>query len=345
MRAEPLPVRPPSAPGWAVATFDREGITRAWCRGAADLRDGRTVTVQTPFRWFSVTKIITATAVMALVDRGALDLDDPVRRHLPWFRPEPADPPVRVHHLLSHSGGLANPLALRWVHPPGHGRREPERLTRAAFERHSRLRTMPGAAIHYTNWGYLLLGEIVRRISGTTFAEQIRRSVLVPAGIATAGFEPRGAVGHERTRSLRTLVMAALFAPRTPRLVAYVRDGWVGLTEFELEGQAYGGLVGSLEELVRVGRLHLGDGAIDGVRVLSPELARRMREPEGEGPLAEMGLGLWRLGDGWFGHAGEAGGFQADLRFSPSLGRGVAVLANAGAADVEAVAAALVREV
>lgn len=337
---------PPSAegsPGWAAAIFDRDGAIRTWVWGHADLRDASPITARTPFRWWSVTKLVTATAVLALVDRGLVRLEHPVHRYVPWFRPQPMEPPVTVHHLLAHTGGVANPIALGWVQPPERHRRTPEELVRQTFERHSRLRTTPGTTAHYSNLGYLLLGELVRRVTKLSFGEHVRRSVLVPAGIATAGFEPRGAVGHERLRSFRTATMAALFMPRTRRLVAYLRDGWVGLTEFELEGQAYGGVVGSLDDLVRIGRLHLGDGAIDGVRVISSELALKMREPQGEGPLAGFGLGMWLLDGGWMGHAGQAGGYKAELRLWPERGLGVAVLANAGDANVEEVVDALAR--
>lgn len=343
-RPDPERTAPPMAgpsPGWAAAIFDAEGVRRLWLHGHADLRDGTPITAATPFRWFSVTKIVTATAVLALVDRRQVRLSDPVQRHVPWFRPEPSEPPVTVQHLLAHTAGLANPSSLGWVQPPERRRRTPEELVRQTFEKHRSLRSAPGAVPLYTNLGYLLLGEVVRRVTRVSFAEHVRRAVLAPAGIAGAGFEPRGAVGHEQLRSVRTAVMAALFLPRTRRLVAYQRDGWVGLTHFEIEGQAYGGLVGSLDDLVRIGRLHLGDGEIDGVRVISAEHAQRMREPQGEGPLEELGLGVWRYHGGWIGHDGEAGGYRATLRFHPERGVGVAVLANAGAANVAEVAEAL----
>lgn len=340
---------PPSAqgaPGWAAAIFDRDGPVRAWLFGHADLSERTPVTSQTPFRWFSITKIVTATAVMALADRGALRLDDRVARHVPWFRPIGAAAEageVTIAHLLAHSSGLADPIPLGWVHPPERRRRTPEQVVRQAFERHRKLEAPPGTRARYTNLGYLLLGEIVRRITGLSFAEHVRRSVLLPAGIATAGFDPRGAVGHERLRSLRTAVMATLFLPRTRRLVAYVRDGWVGLTQFEIEGQAYGGLVGSLDDLIRIGRLHLGDGAIDGVRVISQARAVAMREPQGAGSLGSFGLGFWILDGGWVGHGGEAGGYRAELRVNAERGVGVAVLANGGAASTGRVADALAR--
>jgi CubicO group peptidase (beta-lactamase class C family) len=301
------------------------------------------VLVTTPFRWFSVTKLVTATALFALADRGLLSIDDTVAQHVPWFRPVPSHPPVTLRHLLAHTAGLVSPLAIGWVQPPDLRRRAPEQLVRETYEKHRALRSTPGERAVYTNLGYLLLGEVVRRVTQLSFAEHVRRSVLAPAGIATAGFEPRGAVGHERLRSLRTAAMAAVFLPRTRRLVAYQRDGWVGLTHFEIEGQAYGGLVGSLEDLVRIGRLNLGEGSIDGVRVISREHALAMREPQGDGPLSEFGLGLFRFADGWLGHDGEAGGYRATLRFHPQRRVGVAVLANAGAANVAQVAEALGR--
>ncbi len=337
------PPRAGGSPGWAAAIFDRGGLRRAWLWGAADLRDASAITLATPFRWWSVTKIVTATAVLALADRGALRLDDPVARHVPWFRPRPAGAAVTVEHLLAHTAGLASPSPLGWVHPPERERRTPDQLVRETFERHAELRSTPGERARYSNLGYLLLGEIVRRLTRLSFGEHVRRSVLAPAGIASAGFEPRGAVGHERLRSVRAPVMAALFLPRTRRLVAYAKDGWVGLTQFEIEGQAYGGLVGSLDDLVRIGRLHLGDGSIDGVRVLSSELAQRMREPHGEGDLGTFGLGCFVLDGGWIGHGGEAGGYRAELRFSPERGLGVAVLANAGDANALEVADALCK--
>lgn len=337
-----LPPSAEGAPGWAAAVFDRHGAARIWLHGDADLTDRTPVTAQTSFRWFSVTKLVTATATLALVDRGLLRLDDPVARHVPWFHAPSASThdlrDVTIAHLLAHRSGLADPLSLGWVHPPERHRRTPSELVRQTFARHPKLERAPGAAARYTNLGYLLLGEVVRRVTNLSFNEHVRRSVLLPAGIATAGFEPRGAVGHERLRSVRTAAMAALFLPRTRRLVAYVRDGWVGLTQFELEGQAYGGLVGSLDDLVRIGRLHLGDGAIDGVRVLSPALAARMREGQ-DG----FGLGFWIHEGGWVGHGGEAGGYRAELRIHPERGAGVAVLANAGTANVDAVAERLGR--
>jgi CubicO group peptidase (beta-lactamase class C family) len=354
------------APGWAAARFDREGIREVWLAGCADLRAKTPITIDLRFRWFSVTKLVTALAVASLVDRGLVRFDDPIDRHLPWCRPR--DRSVTIAELLSHTAGFADPLSIGWVHPPGARRRTAFELTRATFDRHRAL-----GPPRYTNLGYLVLGELVREVTGS-FSDYVRSAILEPARIH-ARFAPGGAVGHEPLRSMRALAMAIVFLPRTRGLVRYVEDGWVGLTPFELEGEAYGGLVGSLGDIVRLGRVHF-DGSIDGVRIVSADVLALMREPRGSfadprervamlrgepgvqarretrgsataAPKARwrgggFGLGCEIYGGGWIGHGGEAGGFRAELRIHPR-GEGVAVLASSGVANVRETAERLSR--
>jgi CubicO group peptidase (beta-lactamase class C family) len=117
-----------SVPGVSVAVVTGDGKRWLAAGGLADLARGTAARVDTLYLWFSMTKLVTATAAMTLVDDGLLDLDEPVRRWLPEFPPErDGARPVRVRHLLSHSSGLANPMPLRWVHPaeqPGLDSRE-----------------------------------------------------------------------------------------------------------------------------------------------------------------------------------------------------------------------------
>jgi len=87
-----------------------------WSRsfGFADTGSREPVTPQTKFRMASHTKLFTAVAIMQLRDAGKLRLDDPVSKHLRWFRIKPAngdDPPITVEHLLTHSSGLPREAA------------------------------------------------------------------------------------------------------------------------------------------------------------------------------------------------------------------------------------------
>ena len=97
-------------PGLAAAIVTANGAVDLVTSGLADVRALRPVTVRTTFLWFSMTKIVTATAAMMLADRGALDLDAPVIGHVPELRVLPGPGSlITACHLLSHSSGLANP--------------------------------------------------------------------------------------------------------------------------------------------------------------------------------------------------------------------------------------------
>jgi beta-lactamase family protein len=103
-------------PGLAAAVVTPTGAAHLLTSGLADVRSRRPVTVHTTFLWFSMTKIVTATAAMMLADRGALDLDAPVIEHVPEMRV--LHGPVSLitaRHLLAHSSGLANPPPICWV--------------------------------------------------------------------------------------------------------------------------------------------------------------------------------------------------------------------------------------
>jgi CubicO group peptidase (beta-lactamase class C family) len=107
-------------PGLSIAVVEADGIRWLAGLGEADLNTRAPATPDTIYLWFSMTKIVTATTVMQLADRGQLALDDPVVRHYPAFaslRPADRAGRVTIQHLLSHSAGLANPIPVRWVHP------------------------------------------------------------------------------------------------------------------------------------------------------------------------------------------------------------------------------------
>lgn len=331
------------APGWATAVFDAGGVRDVQHHGSADLAAGAPVEAETRFRWFSVTKVLTAMLVMRLVEEGRLGLDDAVGAHLPYAKHEPLTPPITVRHLLAHVSGLGNPPPVGWVRPEGGARRTPSTLTRRVLDANRAVKTTPGTKGRYSNLNYLLLGEIAAAAARQSYAGALAGRVLGPLGMTDTSFETdRLARGHERWASARVAVMAALFRPAR-RYVAYRSGPWIGLEPFLLEGQAYGGLMGPLDDLVRVGRCLLGGGELDGSRVLSDASVHAMFEPPGLPSDAPFGLGVWREGE-WRVHGGGAGGYRSELWLHPGRGVGVAVLANAGRAPADGVASLLAAD-
>ncbi|HET9139928.1 serine hydrolase domain-containing protein [Actinophytocola sp.] len=258
-------------PGLSIAVVGADG--ERWQRGfgVTDLSSGIPVGARTPYLWFSMTKIVTATAVLRLAGTGALHLDAPVTDYLPTFARVVQPRPVTVRHLLSHSSGLANPLPIRWVRPADAPAPDQAAFVERLLARHRRLAFAPGERARYSNLGYLVLGQIVAAVAGEPFETHLRTHVLGALGMAQTGFsyadvgDEEPATGYQRlpaalTPLLRAILPAGIVAGRQGRYVAY--------KPFHVLGAAYGGLVGGVADAARLAMLHLNDGVVDGMRLL-----------------------------------------------------------------------------
>jgi len=340
---------PQVVPGLAAVVAGPDGGTRECAAGLADLADGRRMTVDTACLWFSMTKIVTATAAMQLVERGVLGLDDPVRGHLPEFpAPRRGWPQVTVRHLLSHSSGLANPIPVRWVHPADRPARDPHRLTLDLLARHRRLRFPAGSKASYTNLGYLALGEVISAAAGRRYEDHVREHILGPLAMRRTGFAylpgADAATGYQSRRSPMTPLLRLLL----PRGIVAGRQGrYLAFHRFCVDGPAYGGLVGPASDAARFLRVHVGDGSLDGVRVLSAGSVVAMQTIQARGRKLDVGLGWFRRrddpvdgGEPHLEHLGGGGGFFSVMRIQPGRRRGVLVMGNATSYDYRRVATA-----
>lgn len=326
-------LRTDGVPGLTAALIGPDGVR--WVRpfGSAELTTGRAATPETVYLWFSLTKIVTATVVMRLADQGALDLDTPVTEYFRPFAVVRQPVPVTVRHLLSHSSGLANPVPIRWVHPasapPPRSRPFVERLLR----RHRRLRFTPGHRAAYSNLGFLVLGELIAEVTGASYPDAVRSLVLRPAGMRHTGFtyeecgDRPAATGYQRVPGLLTPVLRALL----PAGITGQRYGrYLAYRPFYVDGAAYGGLIGGADDVGRLGALHLGGGALGGVRVLSAEATARMQRVTPRGGPNDFGLGWFRpRGQHDFvQHLGGGSGFFTVLRLYPGQRLGVVLMGN-----------------
>jgi CubicO group peptidase (beta-lactamase class C family) len=318
--------------------------------GVADIPSGRPATPDTVFLWFSMTKIVTATAVLQLAERGALSLEDPVERFLPEFpAPRSEWPTVEVRHLLSHSAGLVNPIPVRWVHPAGERGRDPHTFALELLARHDRLRSPAGSKAVYSNLGYIALGEVIAAASGQSFEEFVRTQILQPLSMTSTGFSyaetgsEEIATGYQR----RFHPMTPLFRLLLPKDIMGTKEGrFVAFNRFHVDGPAYGGLVGPVRDAARFMAVHLGGGEYDGVRLLSAESVEAMQTLQASGRKLDVGLGWFRRGADRSGgefweHLGGGGGFWSMMRIYPEQDTGVLTMGNSTVYDHAAVAAAV----
>jgi CubicO group peptidase (beta-lactamase class C family) len=339
-------VRQSGVPGLSVAVVRSDGLV--WVRGFgfADLATSVRVTSSTIYLWFSMTKIVTATAALRLVERADLDLDSPATEYFADFSAVSQPVPVTIRHLLSHSSGLANPVPIRWVRPAGTPAPDQRAFVNRLLAKHSKLKFVPGERASYSNLGYLVLGEVVSEVAGMRYEEYVRDNILVPLGMDHTGFTYPELAGHEAATAYQPL-----WRPLTPLLRAILPEGIVGAQQgryvtfnpFLVNGAAYGGLVGGVDEAIRFALLHLNGGQIGDTRLLSPESVAMMQRITSRGGKRDFGLGWFRSHEigqqrpTFVEHLGGGAGFWNVMRLYPEESLGVVIMGNTTRYDHESI--------
>jgi CubicO group peptidase (beta-lactamase class C family) len=341
--------RTEGVPGLSVAVV--RGDLVVWERGFgfADLASSSPAGPSTSYLWFSMTKIVTATAVMRLAEGGCLDLDAPADEYFRGFKVVSQPVPVTVRHLLNHSSGLANPLPIRWVRPADSSRFDQRAFVDRLLGKHRRLKSIPGERAGYSNLGYLALGEVVSEVSGMSYEEYVREEILTPLGMNRTGFTylagANAATGYQPIRG----PLIPLFRAALPKGIVGPRQGrYVTFDPFYVKGPAYGGLVGGVAEAARFVLLHLNEGQSDGARLLSPESVAEMRRVTPRGGKRDFGLGWFRSHEArerrpaFVEHLGGGAGFWNVMRIYPEVSLGVVMMGNTTSYDHEPLLDAIV---
>jgi CubicO group peptidase (beta-lactamase class C family) len=209
------------------------------------------MTTDTVFDLASITKpVATATSILLLIEHGKLRLEDPIAQHLPEFGQHGKDR-ITIQHLLTHVGGLiADNRMQDYADGP-----------QAALERICELKPSaePGAKFVYSDVGFIVLGEVVRRVSGKSVHEFSQAELFGPLGMLETGYLPADAL---RRRA----------APTEMREDRWMQGEVHDPRAYKLGGIAgHAGLFSTAEDLAVFAQMLLNRGAYAGVRVLQPE--------------------------------------------------------------------------
>ena len=163
--------------GLSVAVMRGDSLLLAKGYGTASRERGRAADAGTIYEIGSITKQLTAAAVLRLAEQGRLTLDDPIGTHLPALAGRA--PAVTLRHLLSHTSGLSRAWAVADLTRAASPAAVVDSLAARAPE------FAPGERYAYNNNGYILLGLVVERVAGTPYAEHLRATLLEPLGLAS----------------------------------------------------------------------------------------------------------------------------------------------------------------
>lgn len=270
--------------------------------GRSERENGVPVSVDTQFRLGSMNKMFTAIATLQLVDDGKLSLDDTLGKHLTDYPNKDIANKVTIRHLLSHTGGTGDIFGPEF---------EKHRLTLKSHADYLSLYGNrgpvhePGATWRYSNYGFVLLGLVIERLSGVSYYDYVQQRVFTPA-----------------------LMNATASLPETERVakraVGYMdEDGkWVPNTDtLPWRGTAAGGGYSTVGDLLRFAE------ALESGKLVSKALlvaaTHRQAQSYGYG-FATAGEGKWE----GYGHGGGAPGMNGELRVIPKQGYVIIVLSN-----------------
>ncbi len=227
--------------------FSSENVLYEYCRGLADIKNGIKITDRSVFHACSVTKTFTALAILQLEQEGKLSIEKPVRSYWPEF-PYPGD--ITVHQLLSHTAGIPNPIPLRWIHLAAeHSTFDKDSFFKSIFDKYRRVKTGPNEKFLYSNLGYVLLGQLIEKISGKSYEQFITDNIISKLGPLPGelGFTINNfadnVTGYQKSRTLMNLLLG--FFVDKSKFMGHAEKKWKPFKAFYIDGSSYGGLVGT----------------------------------------------------------------------------------------------------
>lgn len=302
----------------SIVLVDDQEVIWAEGFGHADKERNIRATAETAYRVGSISKLLTATAAMQLVEQGRMGIDKPLQNYLPRFSVKTRFPdaaPVTPRHLMTHHSGLPGDLIRGMWNP------SPESFTGVVEKiRDEYTAYPPGYVWAYSNVGVTLLGHAIQNVYGEDFAAGMARHVLRPLGMHDASFSPR---------------------PEGARMARAYRDG-VASDDPPLRDVPAGGLNASAADLGRFLQMIFADGKSGAQQILRPETVAEMLRPQNTGIVLD---GSFKVGLAWMlgglgeidirnagpvaHHGGATLVHNSQLIALPDHKLGVVVLANA----------------
>ena len=276
--------------------------------GLADREKQIPNTLNTQFRVGSMNKMLTAVATMQLVQQGTLSLSSTVNKYIPDYPNVDLASKVTIHHLLTHTGGTGDIFG-----PAFNANRLELRTTGDYVELYGarNLQFQPGAQFSYSNYGFMLLGAIIERVTGKSYYDVVAERIHTPAQMTATGSEPEDVLVPGRA-------------------VGYIRQGtstfFSNAQTLPYRGTPAGGGYSTVGDLARFGVALQEHKLLDAAHT-----AQLVAGKVPFSPVEQYAYGFVDRVVGsrrFVGHDGGAAGMNGDLMFEPGGGYVVAVLSN-----------------
>lgn len=320
---------PSDGPGIQYIIVDKSNVVFDYSSGLADIKSRTPLRMNHTMAAFSMTKIITAIAVLQLVEKQRIRLDDRVNAYIK----HPYNPEITIRQLLNHTSGIPNPIPLKWVHLANSNDNfnENAELDRVLRE-NPKCANAPGEDYAYSNIGYWLLGKVIEAVTKQDYQTYVKLYIfqLLKLRPDEIDFKLNDPSNHAKGYLAKYSFINIFKRFVTNKEVYGEYEGnWLRVNDVYLNGPAFGGAIGSAEAFSRILQdllseepLLLGKNAL--------QLLYRQEKTD-SGKLIPVTLG-WHIGElngvRYFYKEGGGAGFHCEMRVYPSVGVASVIMTN-----------------
>jgi CubicO group peptidase (beta-lactamase class C family)/D-alanyl-D-alanine dipeptidase len=302
-------------PAVSIALVDDQNVVWAAGFGFQDRDRKVPATAETVYRVGSVSKLFTDVAIMQLVEEGKLDLDAPVAKYVPEFKPayKEGEKPVTLRMLMAHRSGLVREAPVGNYFDPSEPSLEKSVLSLNGLP----LVYPPGERTKYSNAAIGLVGFVLQKTRNEKFEPYVQKRVIDALGMKSSSFTPT----DEVKKRLAEAVMWTYHGRESPA------------PTFELGTPPAGCMYSTVLDLAKFQSCLFAGGTLNGKRLLKPESLAEMLKPQFTKTDGQRGFGLGFVIGEWegkkrIGHGGAIYGFSTDFSALPGEKLGVVVVSS-----------------
>lgn len=314
-------------PGIQYKIVDANRTLFGHSKGLSKIKEQQKMSNTTTMAAFSMTKTITAIAVLQLIEQGKLSLKDSASKYIE----HPYDTSITVEQLLTHTSGIPNPIPLSWIHLVSEDSAFDKKKTlKTVLKEHPKQKFKAGTAYLYSNISYWLLGNIIEKVSGMSYETYVEKMIFRPLKltqkeISFTIIDPdNNAKGYLKRFSFMNLFKGFLL---DSKYYSDYENSWLRIEDVYLNGASFGGLIGSADAFAVILQDLLKDDSV----LLANKSILYKKHILNNDKTIDMTL-AWHLGKNSLGtyyfKEGGGAGFHCEMRVYPDRNIASIVMVN-----------------
>jgi len=311
--------------------FNQDSVIHEFQFGLSDIKNQHQTSKNTTYNAYSVTKTFTALSVLQLAEQKKLDIEQPIKKYLSEF---PYSSEITIRQLMTHSAGIPNPIPLSWIHlADEHQSFDRNNFFAKIFMKNNETKSKPNEKYAYSNLGYVILGQLIEKVSGISYEDYVRQNILQPLNIKPNELDftitnlNQHAKGYHKKYSFSNLILGLLLDKS--KYVDTTEGKWNSFKDNYVNGTSYGGLIGTSNAFVR----YIQELLKPNCKLITDDYKKMLFTENYTSNNKKTGMCLsWFSGElngkQYFAHAGGGGGYYCEIRIYPDLGIGSVIMFN-----------------